>query len=264
MARETKRDAGEAASQPRAHPRVPTASAAQITAGQTEIRGLIQNIGVGGAFVQADVPASLAIDTGLRLRFRLTETAELTVFATVRWIQTAGEEDKPQGFGVRFSGLSVADTQAIETYVGQQRNAANQQPVQLHASQKYAVATEGNALFITLHGFLGPEESLGLFEAIDQQIERLEGQALFAYIDATDFAASPEESLPILKECLADLKKRTPSFGVMVGSSPAAMLQMRRLVRDAGVAESIACFRDEAEAKSFWNEIRDEAQEDDK
>lgn len=261
MKRQSEKCMVETISGRRSHPRAPLSSQASICVGPVENTGLIVDISEGGAFVAIENPSSVSLNDGLRLRFSLPGSVALSVFAKVQWVREEAAGDKPKGIGVLFIGLGRTERQTIAKLVQQNEVQQSGPDVAVRVSRKYTVQITDDTLWIRLNGYLSAEECQGLCDIMGEQIDRLEGQILLTLLDATHFSACPEESLPFLRKCLAKLGGRGPSFSVMIGTGSVAMLQMRRLAREAGVADSIACFENENEALPFWQQIQKEVRE---
>src|SRR5260221_9093435 len=74
------------------------------------------NIGIGGAFIVTSDPAPPG--SALTVAFNVPPNGhKITVKGEVRWISD-GDEDPVHGMGVKFSGLGVEETVALNEYFG--------------------------------------------------------------------------------------------------------------------------------------------------
>ncbi len=247
----------------RLHERSSITSPATISMGATEADGAIIDVSAGGAFIATNGPLQAKVNDGLRVRFRLPNSAEINIFARVRWVCSTGTTSSPRGFGIEFAGLGRNEKAAIVKFVEEQRGVKVPPEVSSHLTQKYSVQLSDGSILVRLNGSLNLAESQALSDSMAQEVGHLGNKTLVSFIDATHFLACPEESLPYIKEGLAKLGCSSPSFGVMVGSASTAMLQMRRLLREAGVAETIVCFENQGEALEFWEQLQDVVHEND-
>jgi hypothetical protein len=75
---------------------------------------------------------------------------------------------------------------------------------------------------------------------------------LIAFLDVRELGTCPRESLKDLRAWLGLLGRANPFGGVLLAEDSIASVQARRLIREAGIADSLVAFSDEAEAKEFW------------
>ncbi len=83
-------------------------------------RATTAGIGVGGTFIQTDVP----LEVGTRLRLWLHRPVEfgpagpeiLPLHGEVRWISPTAAENRPRGAGVAFRALTARDEVTLHGY----------------------------------------------------------------------------------------------------------------------------------------------------
>jgi hypothetical protein len=239
----------------RAHPRAPLDSEAVLSTDPWTCRGEMRDISVAGAFVTTPAPLP-TVGQGVRIEFRLPGGPDLSLCATVRWVRPTENDLGSGGFGVQFLGVGRTEQSVLNEFVG--REIGEQRPSALHATavEKFLIEVQGDTVRFRLCGTLREEEGRELLEQTRRQLTLQFTGRLLTYIDAGHLVPCPDESLGALKRWLICFREQKAFYGVIVVKSAVATLQIRRLAREVGIAESLACFDDEAQAMPFWNDIR--------
>jgi len=242
----------------RMHPRAEVRSGVLLSASEWTWQGEIQNISLGGAFVATDMP-SPTLGLGVRLDFRLPVGANLSLCASVKWIRADESAEGPRGFGVQFVGTGRTEEKVLAGYVAGARGRGDTSDT-FHAkiAERFMVETEGETIWIRMCGVLRSEESKELLVQIKQQMAQTGPGKLLTYIDAKELGPCSDESLAYVKEWFSACLEHEPFYAVAVIRNAITTLQLRRLAREVGIANSMACFDDEADAMPFWKEIRSE------
>ncbi len=190
------------------------------------------------------------VNTALRMKLRLPIGFWLSGTVLVRSIEPERLE-----YEVDFGLLRADDT----GFVQQQLRTAGADflPLEAELSVKYRVDREQGALMIWMAGYLTENESAQLAAEIARQRRRVSASSPCVYINASRFAASSRASLDNIKGGLRALSDLPNLVGILVEGSSVARMQVRRLVRDAGLGESLICFADEGEALSAWAKLYD-------
>lgn len=217
---------------------------------QAEIRKLTAR----EALVLTDMPCP-GHGQCVRLDFRMPDGAELSLCAMARprdVAEVAGRRDVE----LHFVGLEPTEQTALAQHLEAGRLRPPAVGLEAQIAEMFLVETEGETISIRLSGVLRRVDSEELLAQIREQLAPRRAGRMLAYIDASNLHPCPEDSLYGLRACLAFFLRHEPFYAVAVIRNAIAMLQVRRLAREAGIAHYMACFEDESDAMTFWNEIR--------
>jgi len=234
----------------RTAPRVAVDTPADVQIDDVSFTGHIANVSPGGALVTMNDDRVPKVGSGVRVRFRLPGHVELEVLARVRWTRK-----DPVSFGIEFFGLGQAETNALRQFVeGKVPTSSN---VHAAITERYAVEGRGNALKVWVNGSLEVIESKDLGESVVAILQTKKSADLHVFIDATRMSPCSDESLEEFKRWMLRLRACRSVIGIVVAPHAVSMLQMRRLAREAGVGDSLACFTNARDGERFWGELQD-------
>jgi hypothetical protein len=232
--------------------RAPIDAEASLQIADVSFVARLRNVSSGGAFVCAANEHLPLVGTGIRIRFRLPGRVDIELLARVRWARAATATE-PVGFGVEFVGLGLAEEKALREFVDGGELTASALPVTV--TERYAVQAEGNTLRVWINGSLEVVESKDLGHSITLFLEKRSRADLRLFIDATRMVPCSDESLEEFRRWMQRLRGCGNLAGIVIARHAVAMLQMRRLARETGVGDSLACFTSAREGERFWTEL---------
>jgi hypothetical protein len=117
---------------------------------------------------------------------------------------------------------------------------------------RYAVEVHDEGpITIRLEGCITPEQGESLLREVRLLVPPRLHQRSQAIIDLRNFKACAESTQESLRLALQELRKLEQLIGVFVGSMSAGMLQIRRLAREAEIAELFICLEGLEAANEF-------------
>lgn len=233
--------------------RAPANTQVRVDGNDATYTGRLRNVSTGGAFIRVSLHELPTVGEGIRVRFRLPGQLELDLYGKVRWRRECATTEGSIGFGVEFCGLGRTEQKAIMRYVEQQDDSAPSVPVIV--TEKYAVQSEGNTLRVWLSGALELAESRDLSRIVMNAVAQNQGKDLLVFIDGSRVLPCSEGSLQEMRWWMQQLTRCRSVAGVLVANNSIAMLQLRRLAREAGVGDLLVSFENSTEAEIFWQEI---------
>ena len=213
--------------------------------------GAIQNVSLSGAMVAAVQPAPVRVADCVRLRFSVPSSIRISVCAKVRWVSDRPNADGMVEFGVQFYGLSRVEREVILKHAHADLDGSAEAP-DVAISRKYSVRREDAKLWVWVAGIVREQESRNLHAVVRSRIAECFGKPLLAFLDFRELGTCPPESLRDFRAWLAILGRAKPFGGVLLTEDSVTSVQVRRLVREAKVADSLVAFTEPAEAKEFW------------
>jgi hypothetical protein len=219
-----------------------------------ETRGIVSNLSRQGAFVAVRPPLRLGVGDGMRLRFRPCGSIEVAVYARVRWRREAPDDEGFLGYGVEFQGVDRGVQMVLADATARLAGQPEQAKVAGSLQEKYSVQTEPGRVLLRIQGCLEPDEARDLRYLLSSRLDGM-GRSLSAYVDAGEARPASELTLVELRRILESLGTRRQLCGVLLAKSAITMMQLRRVAREGGVGDVLACFEDEHEAQRFWQEI---------
>ncbi len=224
----------------RAHPRISMQQAASITTHATTHIATVLNLSRGGALV-TNVP-DLQVGNGVRIAFRLPNG--LPVHLSGQVVRRDGD----RGFGVRFFELDDVTREILD----EQLLHLTQEPAVINAelSVKYRLAVRGKYVTLTLAGYLEKNDCIELRGYIGRELPRLP-QPMVLIIDAMQFVCCAPDGLKDFTAWLAELPHAN-MVGGLVGPRSVGVLQLRRAIRDAHVADAFMAFDSVSDAEDAF------------
>ncbi len=235
----------------RQHARHDTDWLAEVTAHTHRVAGSLRNVSSGGALVTAGPEVALRPSDCIRLRFALPGTMRVSVCGRVRWVSPPTEPGGPVEFGVSFYGLSRVERQVIVEYASHTA-AEFEESSEVAVHKKYLVRRDEARLWIWISGSLNEVESRDLHALVGSQSAHRFNRSLIAFLDVRELGTCPRDSLKDFRAWLSLLGRANPFGGVLLAEDSTASVQVRRLIREAGIADSLVAFSEENEAKEFW------------
>jgi hypothetical protein len=235
----------------RAQSRIPTSLRAIESRDGQDRLVRVTDVSIAGAFIVTksltDVPP---VGTALRMKLRMPVGFWISVTVVVRWRRSS---DTDPGYGVEFEQLAEHDAFFLRGHLNDPN--AGRATLEAELAVKYRVDRDGRALVISIAGHLNDADGDQLALEIVRRRRLSEGGALCVYVNASRFAASSRGALERLTNglrALADLPQLT---GILVEGTSVGRMQVRRLVRDAGLSEALICFENEREASAAWSHL---------
>jgi hypothetical protein len=238
--------------------RFPVGTPLAMRNGSKEVVAELHDISCDGAFIAFGEPALDAPKgTGLRLEFTLPQGFRVDVFGRVVWVRSEADEQaagepRPSGCGVQFYGVSEVNRGFIQYHLEECRRNAALAAIEGHVQVRYRVEREPpEKLFVTMMGSLGAPETQELSSLVLHELADTSGPRLLLYLDVSHLEACTREALDKLRAWFGKLRERDLA-GVIVGSGAIGVGQVRRLVRETGIADALVGFESTEEAKRFW------------
>jgi hypothetical protein len=248
---------GRAASEDRReHPRHDTDWLSEVSNQTDHFSAVIVNVSLGGALVRAAPTASVRPGDCLRLRFRLPGALRIAVCAKVRWVSDRPNAEGQMEFGVRFYGLGRSEREAMVLHARHLSDAADES-CDATVHKKYAVRRDGAKIWLWIAGSLNDAESRDLHALVVSRISERFGRPLLAFIDVRELATCQSSSLNDFRTWLKMLGRCRPLSGVLVAQDSIASAQVRRLVREAKIADSLVVFSEASQARDFWRDLEE-------
>jgi hypothetical protein len=215
----------------------------------------LHNISLSGAFI-ATHPVTLAQGAGLRIEFTLPQGFHVNVFGRIVWARTVDSHEEPAGYGVQFFGLDDLNREFIQYHLDLVKNGDASPVFRGQIQTRFEVSAEGDdRLLIRMSGTLTPVESEGLEEVVCRRLPPATSEPCFVYIDARDLGPCSRAALEHIRNWLDRLCRNRQVLGVLVGTNTIGVVQLRRLIREARLADGLMVFAEEAEAQAFWRTL---------
>lgn len=251
----SRRDAAPVGAERRSEPRVAVQAAVDLHHEAVQHVAELRDVSLNGAFVAVS-PVTLSVGAGLRVEFTLPQGFRVSAFGRIAWLRQLPDDRGAAGYGIQFYGLDDINREFIQYYLELARAGGGAPIAGGRIETRFEVTDPAdNQLRIRLTGTLLPLEADSLEEAVCRKLNRLRRGQTFVYIDARDLAACPKASLEHIRAWLERLRFNRTVLGVLVGGSTIGVVQVRRLAREAGVADSLIMFDNRAEADEFWQSI---------
>jgi hypothetical protein len=215
----------------------------------------IRDISLSGTFVALE-GSTISVGAGLRLEFTLPQGFRVIAFGRVAWARPTADASGVAGFGVQFYGLDDINRDFIRYYLDVAKQGGGGAITAGRIDTRYEVLDPTDEqLRLRLSGSLQPLESEGLDEVVCRKLARKRASRLFVFVDAVNLGACPKGALDPMRNWLERLRQGRQVLGVLVGGSTVGVTQIRRLARDAGVADAFMSFADLEEAETFWKSL---------
>lgn len=239
----------------RVYERVPVQATADLHHHAGPQRAELRDISLSGVFVaMSDV--TLSNGAGLRLEFTLPQGFRVHVFGRVAWTRPHASAEGPAGYGIQFYGLDDVNREFIQYYLDLARRGDGGLVADGKIEPRFEVSErDQNQLFVRLSGSLTPLESDSLEEVVCRKLARLRREQTFVYIDARELGACSKASLDHIRNWLERMRQARQLLGVLVGGTSIGVVQVRRLAREAGIADALIMFTDQGEALAFWHSL---------
>ncbi len=235
--------------------RVPLLAPAVIVSESHSLAGAVCNVSSGGLFVTTEANHILPVGVGVRVRFQLREHLELMLYGVTRWVRMEPEPGGPPGMGIEFYDVDDVMRTLLETHVLQDAARASASYGYATLEEKFRVAVSPQGwLQVYLCGVLGASEANELGRQIVDSLSVVCRRPVRLFLDVSHYCPCPEATLCSLRTMLGKFRNLEELVGVMVGRSSVGLLQMRRLMREAGIADYLVCFESYAEACRFMDQ----------
>ncbi len=239
----------------RRHERIPVQAPVEIQADVGAQRAELRDISLSGAFI-ATTPATLSQGAGLRVEFTLPQGFRVNAFGRIAWSRDREDAQGPAGYGIQFYGLDDVNREFIQYYLELAQRGERGPIGGGRIETRFEVSERAeNQLYVRMTGSLIPLEADSLEEVVCRKLARMRRGQLLVYIDARDLGACPKASLDHVRAWLERLRFNHQVLGVMLGGSSIGVVQVRRLAREAGIADSLIMFTDKEEAEEFWRTL---------
>jgi hypothetical protein len=223
---------------------------------ESEVRmAELRDISTNGAFL-ATSPATQPAGSGLHLEFTLPQGFRVNAFGRIVWVRAESDDLGPSGYGVQFYGLDDVNREFIQYYLDLAKMGQGGVVATGRVETLFEVREHGsNQLHIRMTGALTPLEADSLEEVVCRKLGRIKDKQLYVYIDARGLGACSKSALEHIHTWLERLRHNRQLFGVMLGGTSIGVVQVRRLAREAGIADSIMMFTEQGEAETFWGTL---------
>lgn len=227
---------------------------ARVSVEEKQTHGRLVDVSAGGGFVAVSEAEELPpVGSGMRLDFRLPIGFWVRANTIVRWVRREADERGPTGFGVEFTSMQESNRELLDSFLAAADGSG--QSLETTATDKYRVVVENGMVALCLAGNLDRDESSFLKAELLRKLEPRHDEEIDVFINALTFRASCGGALEHLTETFVEIGRRGLRLGVLVQPPALAGAQIRRVLRDAGIADSVASFETEVEASEFLSEI---------
>jgi hypothetical protein len=255
VAEVSRREPVSSVAERRREERIPVQAAVELHHETMQHVAELRDVSLNGAFVAVS-PVTLSVGAGLRVEFTLPQGFRVSAFGRVAWLRQIPDDRGPAGYGIQFYGLDDINREFIQYSLDLARAGGGAPIAGGRIETRFEVTDPAdNQLRVRLTGTLLPLEADSLEEAVCRKLSRLRRGQIFVYIDARDLAACPKASLEHIRAWLERLRFNRAVLGVLVGGNTIGVVQVRRLAREAGIADSLIMFDNRGEADEFWHSI---------
>lgn len=231
----------------RTHPRVPLSQTASVTTQGKTRQVTLGNLSVGGAFLMGSV--DLPLGSGIRISFRLSTGLPVTLNGkVVRASANIG------GAGIQFFAVDDVTREILDDYLRSLASGVSTN-IDAEVSVKYQLNTRNGRIDLTLSGYLESGDCVRLRELMTEHVKSLGRRDLMIVIDASLFACCSPEGLKEFRAWLQSICSAHTVVGALIGPRTVGVLQLRRIVRDAQIADTFMGFDTTAEAEELLQEL---------
>ena len=220
----------------RTHPRVSLSQTASVTNQGTTRQATLANLSIGGAFLSG---LELPTGSGIRIAFRLSTGLPVTVNGKV--VRTASGT-----VGVQFFQLDDVTREILDDYL--KSAGAGSTDIDAEVSVKYQTSRANGRLTLKLQGYLETADCLRVRELVSGEVTSFAKRDLMFVIDASLFSCCSPDGLKEFRALFEGVKKGCAVMGGLIGQRTVGVLQLRRVIRDSGVADAFMGFETTAEA----------------
>ncbi len=182
----------------------------------------------------------------MRVEFQLGESARARLFARV--VARSLTDQRRLTLRLKLPSMPLEVTRAASS---------TGRPIPAQISESFRVLTGDSSVSVRLNGVLDDVAGEALAETLIAEVQRLRPASLSLFLDASRVSPSPEAGLAHLRRSLKHIADTGSFLGVLVGNHPLAMIQLERLSREAGVADSLVTFDNIQTALPIWAAVRD-------
>jgi hypothetical protein len=216
-------------------------AASVITQGRT-CQAVVADLSRGGAFLSGAV--DLPNGSGVRIAFRLA--TGLPVVLNGRVVRASKE--KGGGVGVQFFDVDDVTHEILNDYLGGAATAPRSEAMHAEVTVKYRLTTAKARFNLTLLGYLERQDCARLRDLIESEAAAVKTRAIVLVIDATQFVCCAPDGLKDFRGWLDALRAGHDVLGGLIGQRTVGVLQLRRIVREAQIADGFMGFETAAEA----------------
>jgi hypothetical protein len=226
----------------RVHPRVPMSQTASVTnQGQTR-QAILGNLSLGGAFVTG---IDLPVGSGVRIAFRLSTGLPVTLNGKV---VRAGS-----GSGIQFFQIDDVTREILDDYLKSAEAATSK--ISAEIAVKYQLNRGGGRVTLKLSGYLETADCTRVREIVVAELVKVGKREILLVIDASLFSCCSPEGLKEFRSLLEAIKMGHNVVGALVGQRTVGVLQLRRAVREGGMADGFMGFETPAEADEVLGQL---------
>lgn len=226
----------------RAFPRVPMELDASITA-QADTRAVtVANLSMGGALLVN--AGDLTVGSGVRLSFMLPSGLPVRINGKVV------RRDGKNAYGVQFFELDDVTREILDDHLVRFGTTPG---IEARVRVKFNLESRANRLTLTLSGFLEKSDCIELRSQMELVATRL-APATELIIDAVDFVCCAPDGLKDFTAWMSAFAS-TALIGGLVGPRSVGVLQIRRAIRDAHIADAFMGFESVAEAADTFGRL---------
>lgn len=205
--------------------------------------------------VVVDNPTSAVVGEGVRVKLRIPVLFEQELRGRIASVQSGKFSSNRGEIGIEVLELPLSVRRIVTRYLGMLSTSGRDDATMVTIIPKYFVWTKLCQLRIWIDGILDAIECQRLCALVSHAVDQSHRAHLFAYIDAADMKPCSTESQMFMKRCFALLGLQLDFLGVMHVKCGAARLQLRRLAREAGIGDRLACFECRTDAELFWRQV---------
>jgi len=227
----------------RVHKRFKVAVKAEVSADGGAGSGQIEDLSLGGALVRLANPPP--VGGAVHLQFKAG--GGLTIRLDGQVVRSAG----PERVGVLFYGLDSVTKEMLSMAI---EAAEAGEPIQsVEVETKYTTQIgDGGALAVVLQGFLSDTDCERLISQLNMHMRGV-SQTL-VILDVSGYRCCAPRAIPMLRDWFQSLSNKGFELGALVGPRSVGMAQLRRLIREVGIADQFMGFDTLEEANSFARE----------
>lgn len=221
---------------------------AALEAGTGRIGCSVADLSLGGALLVTEAP--LTIGMGFSLWFRLPNGMPLSASGCVVRASQISNSKAQTGYGVQFHSLDDVTRGCLLDYFSRPKGEVLHENSRIEP--KYFLETDRRErLCVSLIGVLTKQDCERVRIDVQAQIQDLKGRKLRLCINGSRFECVAPDAQDGIRLWFAGLKRYQSLVGALSGRKSIGMLQLRRAVRDAQMADVFASFESLPEALDF-------------
>jgi hypothetical protein len=200
-------------------------------------------LSVGGAFITG---IDLPLGSGVRIAFRLSTGLPVTVTGKVVRAGT--------GAGIQFFQVDDVTREILDDYL---KSAGTANPaIDAEVAVKYQLIRVGGRITLKLSGYLETADCARVRAIVAGELATGTKREVMLIVDASLFSCCSPDGLKEFRALLETIKSGYAALvGALIGQRTVGVLQLRRAIREGGIADSFMGFETTAEADELLAQL---------